>query len=191
MTEKQKMLAGELYTADDPELAADAAQARDWMARFNAAPAASADETYALLVEGLGHVGAGVTVRPPFHCDYGYNVHLEDGAFLNYGCVVLDVMPVRIGAGTQVGPGVQMLTADHPREASVRAQMLEFGRPIVIGRNVWIGGGAIILPGVTIGNDAIIGAGSVVTRDVPVATTVAGNPARRLVSRVIQKPRTV
>lgn len=191
MTEKQKMLAGELYTADDPELAADAARARDWMARYNAASAAPSDTRYAMLTEGLGYVGAGVTVRPPFHCDYGYNVHLEDGVFLNYGCVVLDVMPVRIGAGTQIGPGVQILTADHPREASVRAQMLEIGRPIVIGRNVWIGGGAIILPGVTIGNDAIIGAGSVVTRDVPVAATVAGNPARRLASRMIQKPPTV
>lgn len=138
MTEKQKMLAGELYTADDPELAADAARARDWMARYNAASAAPSDTRYAMLTEGLGYVGAGVTVRPPFHCDYGYNVHLEDGVFLNYGCVVLDVMPVRIGAGTQIGPGVQILTADHPREASVRAQMLEIGRPIVIGRNVWI-----------------------------------------------------
>lgn len=191
MTEKQKMLAGELYTADDPELAADAARARDWMARYNAAPAASADESYALLVEGLGKVGARVTVRSPFYCDYGYNVHLEDGVFLNYACVVLDVMPVRIGAGTQIGPGVQILTADHPREAAVRARMVEFGRPIVIGRNVWIGGGAIILPGVTIGDDAIIGAGSVVTRDVPVAATVTGNPARRLASRMTQKPPTV
>lgn len=180
MTEKQKMLAGELYTADDPELAADAARARDWMARYNAASAAPSDIRYATLTEGLGYVGAGVTVRSPFHCDYGYNVHLEDGVFLNYGCVVLDVMPVRIGAGTQIGPGVQILTADHPREAAVRARMLEFGRSIVIGRNVWIGGGAIILPGVTIGDDVIIGAGSVVTRDVPVAATVAGNPARRL-----------
>lgn len=179
-TEKQKMLAGELYLADDPELAADAARAAAWMARYNAAVAAPPGETRALLVAGLGAVGSGVVVRPPFRCDYGYNIRLGDGVFLNFGCIVLDVAPVEIGAGTQVGPGVQILTADHPRDAALRAQKLEYGRPIRIGANVWIGGGALILPGVTIGDDAIVGAGSVVTRDVPAGATVAGNPARPL-----------
>jgi maltose O-acetyltransferase len=179
-SEKQKMLADELYTAADPELAADAARAQNWMARYNAAPAQPVEDRHALLVAGLGQVGAGVTVRAPFHCDYGYNIHLDDGVFLNFGCIILDVVAVRIGAGTQIGPGVQILTADHPRDATARAQMLEFGRPVVIGRNVWIGGGAIILPSVTIGDDAIVGAGSVVTRDVPAGTTVVGNPARPL-----------
>jgi maltose O-acetyltransferase len=180
MSEKQKMLAGELYTADDPELVADAARAGDWMRRYNATTASSPDGPRALLREGLAHVGVGVTVRSPFLCDYGYNIHLEDRVFINYGCIILDVVAVHIGHGTQIGPGVQILTADHPRQAALRARMFECGRPIAIGGNVWIGGGAIILPGVTIGDDAIIGAGSIVTRDVPAGATVAGNPARVL-----------
>lgn len=178
MTQKQRMLAGELYTADDPEIAADAARAAAWMVRYNASLASDAADRHALLVEGLGQVGEGAVVRPPFHCDYGSNIHLGPRVFLNFGCVILDVVRVEIGAGTQIGPGVQILTADHPRDAALRAQGLEFGRPIRIGANVWIGGGALILPGVTIGDDAIIGAGSVVTRDVAPGATVAGNPAR-------------
>ncbi len=178
MTQKQRMLAGKLYRADDPELVADVARATAWMARYNGATTAEAAARHALLTEGLGAVGAGVVVRSPFHCDYGYNIHLEDGVFLNFGCIILDVVAVRIGAGTQISPGVQILTADHPRDPATRGQMLEFGRPITIGRNVWIGGGALVLPGVTIGDDAIVGAGSVVTRDVPAGSTVVGNPAR-------------
>ena len=177
-TEKQKMLRGDLYTANDPELVDDAAAASAWLARYNAASAAPASERHEMLREALGHVGDGITVRSPFHCDYGYNIHLEDGVFLNFGCIVLDVVSVRICAGTQIGPGVQILTADHPRNPAIRAKMLEFGRPVVIGRNVWIGAGALILPGVTIGDDAIVGAGSVVTRDVAAGTTVVGIPAR-------------
>jgi maltose O-acetyltransferase len=180
MTQKERMLAGELYTADDPELVADAARAAAWLDRYNRASTATAAERRALLAEGLGHAGRGATIRPPFHCDYGYNIHLGEGAFLNFGCTVLDVVPVRIGAGTQIGPGVQILTADHPRDPAERARMLEFGRSVTIGRNVWIGGAALILPGITIGDDAIIGAGSVVIRDVPDCVTVAGNPARLL-----------
>ncbi len=178
MAQKQRMLAGELYTADDPEIAADAARAAAWMVRYNASLAGDAADRHALLVEGLGQVGEGAVVRPPFHCDYGTNIHLGARVFLNFGCVILDVVRVEIGAGTQIGPGVQILTADHPRDPSLRAQGLEFGRPIRIGANVWIGGGALILPGVTIGDDAIIGAGSVVTRDVMPGATVVGNPAR-------------
>ncbi len=190
MTEKQNMLAGELYTAADAELTADAARACDWLARYNAASTASANRKRALLTEGLGDVGEGVTIRAPFYCDYGYNIHLDDGVFINFGCVILDVVTVRIGAGTQIGPGVQILTADHPRDAAARAQMLEFGRPVTIGRNVWIGGGAIILPGMTIGDDAIVGAGSVVTRDVAANVTVAGNPARALRAKADKRPST-
>jgi maltose O-acetyltransferase len=178
MTQKEKMLAGELYTADDPELVADADRAATWMARYNAASTASHEERHPLLVEGLGHAGTGAVVRPPFRCDYGYNIHLDDGVFLNFGCIILDVAEVRIGAGTQIGPGVQILTADHPRDPALRAQSLEFGRSITIGRNVWIGGGALILPGVIVGDDAIVGAGSVVTRQVRAGATVVGNPAR-------------
>ena len=178
MTQKERMLAGELYIPDDPELVEDAARAAAWCDRYNRAATATAQERHALLVEGLGHTGRGATIRPPFHCDYGFNIDLGEGAFLNFGCTVLDVVSVRIGASTQVGPGVQILTADHPREPALRAQGLEFGRPIRIGKNVWIGAGALIMPGVTIGDDALIGAGSVVTRDVAPGVTVVGNPAR-------------
>ncbi len=178
--EKQKMLAGELYHAGDDQLQADQLRAAQWLARYNASLVLPAAERHALLCEQLGSVGCDVVIRPPFHCDYGYNLHLEDGVFLNFGCVILDVVPVRIGAATQIGPGVHVYTADHPREAGQRRSGLEFGRPVSIGRNVWIGGGALILPGVNIGDDAIIGAGSVVTRDVAAGATVAGNPARPL-----------
>ncbi|KQN79921.1 maltose acetyltransferase [Sphingomonas sp. Leaf67] len=178
LSNKQQMIAGDLYDAGDPELVADCATAGRWMERYNATLAMDPAERLAILRDGLGSVGDGVNIRPPFHIDYGYNITLGDGVFLNFGCVILDVCAVTIGAKTQIGPGVQILTADHPRDPAVRAQMLEFGRPITIGANVWIGGGALLLPGITVGEDAIIGAGSVVTRDVPAGATVAGNPAR-------------
>jgi maltose O-acetyltransferase len=123
-------------------------------------------------------VGEGTLLRPPFYCDYGSNIHLGKNVFLNYNCVILDVVRVTIGEETRIGPAVQIYTADHPRDPAVRRSGLESGVPVTIGSNVWIGGGAIILPGVTIGDDAIVGAGSVVTRDVPAGATVAGNPAR-------------
>jgi maltose O-acetyltransferase len=176
--EKQKMLAGDLYRADDPTLQADRLAAAEWMARYNAALARSDADRLELLRECLGMAGDGAVIRPPFHCDYGYNIQIGAGVFLNFNCVILDVVAVTIGAGTQIGPAVQIYTADHPREAEARRTGAEFGRPIVIGANVWIGGGAIILPGVTIGDDAIIGAGSVVTRDVPAGAAARGNPAR-------------
>ncbi len=172
------MLAGDLYDAADPELQADLAAAQAWMARYNASLGLPPAARHALLREGLGAVGEGAAIRPPFHCDYGRNIRLGAGVFLNFGCVILDVVEVIIGERTQIGPGVQILAADHPRDPAGRASGLEFGRPVRIGRNVWIGAGAIILPGVTIGDDALIGAGSVVTRDVPPGATAYGNPAR-------------
>jgi maltose O-acetyltransferase len=178
-SEKEKMLAGEAYRPGDPELVADQARAAEWMARFNPSRVLR-PERRALLEEGLGEVGEGAIIRPPFHCDYGYNIRLGRGVFLNYGCVILDVAAVVIGDGTQIGPAVQLLTADHPRDREERASGIEWGRAISIGRNVWIGAAAIVLPGVTIGDDAIVGAGSVVTRDVAAGATVAGNPARPL-----------
>jgi maltose O-acetyltransferase len=175
---REKMLAGELYDAGDPELQAERAATYRWLARYNAALAGSAAERRALLLERLAAVGEDAEVRPPFHCDYGFNISLGAGVFLNFNCVILDVVTVSVGDRTQIGPAVQILTADHPREPTVRATGLEFGRSIRIGRNVWIGGGAIILPGVSVGDDAVIGAGSVVTRDVPAGAVAFGNPAR-------------
>ena len=179
-TEKQKMLDGELYNANAPEIQADHRAAMAWLVRYNAALGATAGERRALLAERFASVGDGAEIRPPFHCDYGFNIRIGRGSFMNFNCVILDVVAVTIGDRTQIGPGVQILTADHPRDPATRATGLEFGRPVVIGDNVWIGGGALILPGVTVGNDAIIGAGAVVARDVAAGTTVAGNPARRL-----------
>ena len=180
MTEKEKMLAGELYRPGDPELRADIQANRTWLARFNASLGLPKSEIAGSLKDRLGSVGTGAFVRPPFHCDYGYNIHLGEDVFLNFNCVILDVLPVTIGRGTQIGPAVQIYAADHPRDAAERRAGLELGKPVLIGENVWIGGGAIILPGVVIGDDAIIGAGAVVTRDVPAGWTVVGNPARSL-----------
>jgi maltose O-acetyltransferase len=176
-TEKQKMLAGELYRPD-AELAADQAATKAWLVRYNAALAEPVSVRHALLRERLAHVGVDAVIRPPFHCDYGYNIRLGDGVFLNFNCVILDVVEVTIADRTQIGPAVQIYAADHPRDADTRRAGLEFGRVVRIGNDVWIGGGAIILPGVTIGDGAVIGAGSVVTRDVAPRQTVTGNPAR-------------
>lgn len=177
-TEKDKMLAGEPYNPGAPEIQADLAATHRWLARYNAALDSTEAERHALLVERFAAAGEGAVIRPPFHCDYGFNIRLGAGAFLNFNCVVLDVVEVAIGDRTQIGPGVQVLAADHPRDPVQRASGLEFGRPVRIGRNVWIGAGAIILPGVSIGDHALIGAGSVVTRDVPAGATAFGNPAR-------------
>lgn len=178
ISERQKMISGQPYDPGDPELQADQSAAKHWMARYNAALAETPAFRRDLLRERLAEVGDGAVIRPPFHCDYGYNIRLGHGVFLNFNCVILDVCLVEIGDGTQIGPGVQILAADHPRDPEQRRQGVEFGKPIGIGKNVWIGGGAIILPGVTIGDDALIGAGSVVTRDVPAGATAVGNPAR-------------
>ena len=138
-TEKDKMLAGEPYNADAPELQAEMAITYAWLARYNAAPGASPSDLRELLLERLAMVSEGAMIRPPFRCDYGFNISLGANVFLNFNCLILDVVEVIIGDKTQIGPGVQILTADHPRDAAKRASGLEFGRPIRIGRNVWIG----------------------------------------------------
>lgn len=178
LSEKQKMLSGLPYKPGDSELQKDMQANRAWLDRYNRALALPPADRHALLADHLKAVGPDAVIRPPFHCDYGYNITLGAGAFLNFNCVILDVVEVIIGDGAQIGPGVQILTADHHRDPAERASGLEFGRPISIGSNVWIGAGAIILPGVSIGDNAVIGAGSVVTRDVPAGTTAVGNPAR-------------
>jgi maltose O-acetyltransferase len=138
------MLAGELYRPD-AELGADQAATKAWLMRYNSASAQPVSERHALLVERLAHVGRDAVIRPPFFCDYGYNIRLGDDVFLNFNCVILDVVEVTIGERTQIGPAVQIYAADHPRDAETRRSGLEFGRPVRIGGDVWIGGGAIIM----------------------------------------------
>ncbi|NNU80533.1 sugar O-acetyltransferase [Halovulum dunhuangense] len=172
------MLAGLPYRPGDAELAGMRARAQRLMKRYNQTTLDDADLRREILGELLGHIGAGSVIRTPFLVDYGTHIRIGDGVFLNYGCVLLDVCDITIGDGTQIGPAVQIYAADHPRSPEERAAGLELGRPVTIGRNVWIGGGAILLPGITVGDDAIIAAGAVVTRDVAPGVTVRGNPAR-------------
>lgn len=176
-SEKQKMLAGELYRADDPEIVADYRRADRLLRSYNATGAEETERRAELLGELFASVGANAVLRPPFHCDYGSNIVIGRDVFANFGCVFLDVVAITVGDGTQIGPYVQLLAADHPRDPALRRQGLESGRPVTIGCNVWIGAGAIVLPGVSVGDDALIGAGSVVTRDVAAGATVVGNPA--------------
>ena len=178
-TERRKMLDGELYDPMDPELVADRTRARDLCQALNATKEAEADERRRLLRARFGAGGASVWMQPPFFCDYGSNIELGERVFFNFNCVVLDVCRVEIGSFTLFGPAVQIYTATHPFNAEQRRRE-ESGKPVHIGSDVWVGGGAIILPGVRIGSRAVIGAGSIVTRDVPAGATVAGNPARRL-----------
>ncbi|MFI7855735.1 sugar O-acetyltransferase [Pseudomonas promysalinigenes] len=178
LSEKQKMLTGQLYHAGCPELQAEQIASKHWMHRYNNSVELLNEARNDLLAEHLGYVGEGTVIRPPFYCDYGYNISIGRNTFMNFNCVILDVVPVRIGDDCQIGPCVQIYAADHPLDPEVRRSGLESGRPVTIGNNVWIGGAAIVLPGVTIGDNAIVGAGSVVTRDVPAGATVVGNPAR-------------
>ncbi len=168
----ERMPAGELYDARDPELVAGRARARELLGRFNAEPDRS------LLEELLRSVGPEAVIEPPFHCDYGFNISVGERFYANVGCVFLDCAPLSIGDGVLLGPAVQLYAATHPVDAETRRRGLEYALPISIGHDAWIGGGAIILPGVTIGDRAVVGAGSVVTRDVPADAIVAGNPAR-------------
>lgn len=179
-TMKERMLAGELYRAADPELEADHARAQALLERFNATTHEEADERRALLRELLGSVGDGVEIKPPFRCDYGTNISLGAGTFVNYDCVVLDVVDVRVGANCQIGPRVQLLAAEHPVDPVARRAGWESGAPIRLGDNVWLGGGVIVCPGVAIGDDTVVGAGAVVTRDLPAGVVAAGVPARVL-----------
>lgn len=177
-TEKAKMLAGELYRSIDPELIADTERAQRLVAQYNATSGEATEIRLALLHQLFGSLGDGTVIRPSFACDYGYNIRLGRNAFINFNCVFLDCASIEIGDNLQMGPAVQIYTATHPLEADVRRSGLEYARPVSIGHDVWIGGGAIILPGVTIGDRSVIGAGSVVVHDVPAAKVVAGNPAR-------------
>jgi maltose O-acetyltransferase len=171
------MLAGELYDPMDAELVAARAHARDLCAALNVTRDAEQEERRRILRELFGEGGESVWMQPPFFCDYGAHIALGERVYFNFNCVVLDVCPVRIGSFTLFGPGVQILTPMHPYDAELRRRQ-EFGKPVEIGADVWVGGGALILAGVRIGARAVIGAGSVVTRDVPDGVFAAGNPCR-------------
>ncbi|WP_295682350.1 sugar O-acetyltransferase [uncultured Nevskia sp.] len=176
-TEKQKMLAGELYDPIDPVLSQERDRCRNLCLALNATREEQKEERQRLLNELLGKQ-TDAWIQPPFFCDYGTNIVLGTKVFFNFNCVVLDVMPVTIGDNVLFGPAVQIYTATHPISAVERRKWLESARPITIGSDVWVGGGAVICPGVTIGDRSVIGAGSVVTRDIPPDVFAAGNPAR-------------
>src|SRR5882757_2610067 len=177
MTERQKMLIGDLYDPLDAELTSARDRARDLCQALNSTREAEQEVRRRILSELFGKGGETVIMQPPFYCDYGSNIELGERVFFNFNCVVLDVCPVRIGDFTLFGPAVQILTPMHPYNASLRRKQ-EFGKPVEIGSDVWVGGGALILPGVRIGSRTIIGAGSVVTRDIPDGVLAAGNPCR-------------
>jgi maltose O-acetyltransferase len=177
---KRRMLRGELYLADDTEIQADLARARELVERYNATRHDDQGARDRLLRELLGEVGDGVVVMPPFRCDHGRQITVGGRTFVNFDCVMLDVAPIRIGAACQLAPRVQLLTATHPIDPEPRRLGWESAEPISIGDNVWLGGGAIVCPGVTIGDDTVVGAGAVVTRDLPAGVVAAGVPARAL-----------
>jgi len=177
-TEKNKMLGGELYRAHDKELLEERRHAQQLLARYNGLPDRGDDMRTTLLRHFLSAVGEGTVVLPTFTCDYGYNISLGRNVFVNYHCIFLDCAPIDIGDDVQIGPAVQLYTAQHPIDATVRRSGLESASPIRIGNDVWIGGGALVLPGVTIGDRSIVGAGSVVVHNVPPDSLVVGNPAR-------------
>ncbi len=177
-TEKEKMLAGELYDALDTQLSEERTQTRLLLKILNEGREDNSDERGRILSRLLPYAGANTWLQPPFYCDYGYNIHLGENVFFNFNCVVLDVMPVTIGSRTLFGPNVQIYTATHPMDFKERASGLEYAKPITVGEDVWVGGSVVICPGVTIGHRTVIGAGSVVTKDIPDDVFAAGNPCR-------------
>ncbi|MFD4402807.1 sugar O-acetyltransferase [Nocardia sp. NPDC058499] len=178
-TQKQRMLAGELYRDSDPELVAERRACQKLLDRFNETKSGDEAQRRDILENLLGAVGEGSWIMPRFQCDYGYLIELGRNSFLNYDAIVLDCAPVRIGDDVSIGPRAQLLTALHPMDDhELRRQRWETAAPITIGDNVWLGGGVLVCPGVTIGANAVVGAGSVVTRDVPPQVFAAGNPCR-------------
>ena len=177
--ERERMLSGALYDPQDPELVSLRIRARELCRGLNATGEADGPgtERRRVLVDLLGSGGDSAWIQPPFFCDYGANIHLGERVFFNFNCVVLDVCEVRIGSFTLFGPGVQIYTATHPMDAVLR-RTRELAKPVSVGSDVWVGGGAILCPGVTIGSRSVIGAGSVVTRDIPEGVVAVGNPCR-------------
>jgi len=177
-TEKEKMLSGELYQAADPELVKDRLNARRLTRLFNETLETDDEQRKTLIRELFGTTGSNYYIEPSFRCDYGYNIHVGENFFANFDCVFLDVCEIRIGDNCFLAPGVHIYTATHPLEARERITGAEFGKPVTIGHNVWIGGRAVINPGVTIGNNVVVASGAVVTKNVPDNVVVGGNPAK-------------
>ncbi len=177
-SEREKMLAGELYNAFDPELMAARDRAHDLCRAYNATAAGDVDLRARLLRELIPASGEDLYIEPPFYCDYGSNITFGRKVYFNYNCVILDVARVTVGDNTMFAPGVQLAAATHPVDAATRRSGLELGKPIAIGSDVWVGAGAIVCPGVRIGDRSVIGAGSVVTRDIPSDVVAVGNPCR-------------
>ena len=183
-TEKQKMLAGELYDASDPQLSAKRSGARMLCKKYNDSSEEQSLLRKEILRELIGGYGKGLMIEPPFFCDYGSNISVGEKVYFNFNCVILDVNKVTIGSNVLFGPNVQIYTATHPMDFKTRAKWLELGKPITIGSDVWVGGGVVICPGVTIGDRSVIGAGSIVTRDIPSDSFAAGNPCKVIKSLI-------
>jgi maltose O-acetyltransferase len=177
-SQRERMLAGDLYLAVDPELIEMAERAGRLQDEYNRSATGNEEARRAILAELLGAIGEASVIRPPFFCDYGSNIRVGAATFVNFGLVALDVAAITIGDDVQIGPNVQLLTPTHPVDADLRRAKWEAAEPIAIEDNVWLGGGAIVLAGVTVGADSVIGAGSVVTRDIPPGVVAVGNPAR-------------
>jgi maltose O-acetyltransferase len=176
--QKERMLRGDLYRYDDPDLRADHVRAQLLLERFNATGVMDVAERRELLEELLGHIGDDVEIKPPFRCDYGLYTRVGAGTFVNYGAIFLDCAPITIGRDVQIATNVQLLTATHPLEAGPRREGWESAHPIALEDGVWLGGGVIVCPGVTIGANTVVGAGSVVLRDLPPDVLAVGNPSR-------------
>lgn len=177
-THYERMVARDLYIADDPRIEQESRRAIELAADYGTAYLEDTNAAGAVLQELIGDLGEGVHIRPPLYVDYGHNLTIGEGTFINFGLTALDVAPITIGRNCQIATHVQLLTAWHPVEPGPRRDGLEAASPITIGDNVWIGSGAIVLPGVSIGNNSVIGAGAVVTKDVPAGVVAVGNPAR-------------
>lgn len=180
MSEKENMLAGLFYNSLDPELVRLRQEARRTLWQYNATDPTDESKRRELMEKLFGQAGKNLIIEPPFYCDYGSQIHFGDNVFLNFNCIILDCARVDIGNGCMLGPNVQIYTATHPLDPKARKEGKEFASPVKIGSDVWIGGSAVILPGVTIGDGAVIGAGAVVTKDVPALSVAVGNPAKVL-----------
>lgn len=178
-TQRERMLAGDAYIPGaDAVLQEENLRAMELCDEYNRSSVRDAEERRRILVELLGSVGEDVVIRAPFHCDYGYQLHIGARTFINFGLIALDVAKIEIGADAQIGPGVQLLTATHPLDPAFRRSGVEGSSPIRLGDNVWLGGGVIVCPGVSVGSNTVVGAGAVVTRDLPADVVAVGSPAR-------------